>query len=77
MNWKKGFVTVKGLVNDLANSFRVHLPYWTMNPGRCPGLKFANAFGVSNEANDAEPSVFADAFFYSPFTIHHSPFTIH
>src|SRR5436190_23811557 len=31
---------------ELANSFRVRRQFTFRFPGRCPGLKFANAFGV-------------------------------
>jgi hypothetical protein len=30
----------------LANSFRVRISFGNPFPGRCPGLEFANAFGV-------------------------------
>jgi hypothetical protein len=38
-------------IRIFANSFRVHQVMPSHFPGRCPGLGFANAFGVSRKAH--------------------------
>jgi hypothetical protein len=45
------FLRAKKNAEDLvefANSFRVHSGPFLCSPRRCPGLEFANAFGVAN-----------------------------
>jgi hypothetical protein len=42
---------------EFANSFRVHSGPSLCSPGRCPGLKFANAFGVSIVTNRCSSSL--------------------
>ena len=67
-------------LTGLANSFRVRKWFYSHPPGRCPGLEFANAFGVwDHQIKTAAPRSIAETGLcdFDPRTAHCAQLTAH